>query len=473
VNSLVRLLEGEPGPKPSRILSLGADATPLALTLRNRGHEVVELRPEEGEEALGGVARSSPGTFDAVLAMGFVERLRWDRWALQQIHRALRDGGTLLLVVPNLYSVRSLVNPRYVAAKLAKLLPRAGRSRSGQPFSGGAREAARSYPRGRLRATLERLGYESLRWSGIGRPSRGRAAGESWPPTHHLILARRRRATADPQPVPDPEPAVRRFAVENRAFLTRRDRWRREHMLPDGAPRSLEPERFAAARILALAPHPDDEIIGCGGTLLRLVRAGAKVTVLQATDGSASAALEDAPLATRRTTRLDEARAVAEAAGFEPTIFWREDNEAFRVRDDLVARLREALQEIGPALVFTPFIADIHPDHLTLNRILAGALEGLPERGMSVVGYEVWSLAPANLWCDVSSCMRDVERLLLLYETAMKVDDFIDVCSARNRFHALTLGGAPGYAEVFFATEAARFRDLVDRPPSRASTPGR
>ena len=466
VNSLVRLLEREPGPRSSRILSLGVDAWPLALALRNRGHEVVELRPEESDDALGGIARSSFGTFDAVLALGFVEHLRWDRWALQRIHRALKDDGTLLLVVPDLYSIRSLVNPRYVAAKLAKLLSRGERIGAGQSTSSRARDAIRSYPRGRLQATLERLGFEPLRWSGLGmQSSRGLAAGATWLPTHHLVLARKRSG------IPDPEAATRRFEAENRTFLTLRDRWRREHVLEDGAPSSLEPERFAGAHILALAPHPDDEIIGCGGTLLRLVRAGAKVTVLQATDGSASAALEGAPPATRRTTRLDEARAVAEAAGFEPTIFWGEDNHTFRARDDLVARLREILRELAPALLFTPFIADIHADHLTLNRILAGALDGLPERSMSVVGYEVWSLAPANLWCDISSCMREVERLLLLYETAMKVDDFIHMCSTRDRFHALTLGGAPGYAEAFFATDAARFQTLMARAP-RAGTAG-
>ncbi len=262
---------------------------------------------------------------------------------------------------------------------------------------------------------------------------------------------------------------MRRFESESRTFLELRERWRREHMPADGRPRPLEADRFAGAHVLVLAPHPDDEIIGCGGTLLRLVQAGARVTVLQATDGSASAALEDAPPAIQRTIRLDEARAVAEAAGFEPTIFWNEDNRAFRSRNELVARLRETLRETAPALVFTPFIADIHADHRTLNQILAGALEGLPGRDTTILGYEVWSLAPANVWCDVSSCMRDVERLLLLYETAMKVDDFIHMCSTRNRYHALTLAGAPGYAEAFFATDVSRFRELMDRV-SRGAT---
>jgi LmbE family N-acetylglucosaminyl deacetylase len=153
---------------------------------------------------------------------------------------------------------------------------------------------------------------------------------------------------------------------------------------------------------------------------------------------------------------------VANAAGFEPTIFWREDNRAFRMRDELVKRLRDTLGEIRPALVFSPFLADVHPDHLTLNRILAAALEQHAGDGMTVIGYEVWSLVPANLWCDVTSCMADLERLLWLYPTAMMADDFIHMCSSRNRYHARTLGRS-GYAEAFFATDVPRFRDLVER----------
>lgn len=451
LDPLIRLAEDEISRAPARILSLGVAASSLASALRRRGHEVVEPRPDESEPALGALAASAAGSFDAVLALGFVERQRWDRWTLQRIHYLLKDGGTLLLVVPDLYSLRSLADPRYVAAKLAKVMRR-------RP---AAAEAERSYRTGGLRATLERLGYEPRRWSRLGLPaSRDPAAGETWPPTHHLVAARKRSVAADPGV------EARRFDAENRASAALRERWRRE-LVPGGeAPRALVPERFAGSRALVLAPHPDDELVGCGGTLLALVGAGAKVTVLQATDGSASAALDQAPEAIARTIRLDEARAVAEAAGFEPTIFWGEDNRAFRARDDLAARLRGTLREMRPALVLTPFVADIHPDHQTLNRILARALEGLPEGGMSILGYEVWSLAPANLWCDVTRCMPGLERLLLRYETAMKVDDLVRMSSARNRRHALALGYGAGFAEVFFAAEPERFRAMVERRAS-------
>jgi len=460
VNSLARLVEGEPGGGPLRILSLGSAATPLAAILRGRGHHVVEPRADTAAASLNEIARSEPGTFDAVLAIGFVEHRRWDRWALQQIHRALREGGTLLLAAPDLYSLRSLANPRYVAAKLAKVLARAN-------ARGPAREAVRSYPAGRLREMLERLGFEPRQWSGLA--IRGATFASGWPPSHHLVLARAGEAAPAPA---DPAADVRRFEEENRSFLASRDRWRREHPLTESAPRVFDPGRYAGAHVLVMAPHPDDEVIGPGGTLLRLVRAGAKITVLQATDGSASASLDDAPPGIRQTIRLDEAQAVANAAGFQPTIFWREDNGAFRMRDELVQRLRGTLRELRPALVFTPFLADIHTDHQTLNRILAAALDGPAGPEMSVVGYEVWSLVPTNLWCDVSATMPDLERLLWLYGTAMEADDFIHMCRARNRYHARRMGGGARYAEAFFATEPAQFREMVGRAPVGAPATG-
>jgi hypothetical protein len=121
-----------------------------------------------------------------VLALGFIERLRWDRWALQQIHRVLREGGTLLLTAPDLYSLRSLADPRYVATKLAKVLPRLGRGRSGMPPAGAATETVRTYAARRPRGDPVRPGTTRPL---VGNRNGGRAGS-----------SQRRRLAADPPP---------------------------------------------------------------------------------------------------------------------------------------------------------------------------------------------------------------------------------------------------------------------------------
>ena len=185
------------------------------------------------------------------------------------------------------------------------------------------------------------------------------------------------------------------------------------------------------------------------------------MTVLQATDGSASASLEGEPEAIRRTIRLEEARQVAETAGFRPTIFWKEDNAAFAARPELVTRLRDLLTAIRPALVFTPFLTDLHPDHQTLNRILAAAIAEPMDDALRIMGYEVWGSAVVSTYCDVARSMPLLERLLGIYDTAMMADDFVSMLWTRNYYHSLVLRGCPGFVEAFFKCDPRRFRELV------------
>jgi hypothetical protein len=54
-----------------------------------------------------------------------------------------------------------------------------------------------------------------------------------------------------------------------------------------------------------------------------------------------------------------------------------------------------------------------------------------------------------------------VEELLLLYDVAMQVDDFVHFCADRNLDHHREWRGSDGYAEAFFSVPAVRFPELV------------
>lgn len=124
--------------------------------------------------------------------------------------------------------------------------------------------------------------------------------------------------------------------------------------------------------VLVIAAHPDDAEISCGGTILRLVDAGARVGVLDVTRGE---------MGTRgsREDRDAEAAAASELLGLS----WRGnlDEPDGRVQVTVEARERLAgfLRQLGPDLVLAHHLDDPHPDHEASARLAKEAwyLSGL------------------------------------------------------------------------------------------------
>jgi LmbE family N-acetylglucosaminyl deacetylase len=125
--------------------------------------------------------------------------------------------------------------------------------------------------------------------------------------------------------------------------------------------------QFGGARaVLVLAPHPDDEALGCGIAIRLHRRALDPVTVVIATDGGRSA----------RTTpveRAKEATRATQALGADcimlalPEGQWQSDDGA--------GRLRELLLQLQPDIVYAPSCVDYHPEHVRVASALASAFE--------------------------------------------------------------------------------------------------
>ena len=445
------------------------------LVLSRPGPTLGESRGPTGEvverDSLDG-AQLADGSFDRVVIREWLQYQRWDRWALQRVHRLLKPQGELLLRVPSLLAPFSPRAIAYASRKLGEpLMRRVGLGQARGPGSFPAFRDRR-YKLTQLIATLESLGFDFVGaepvetglagWFGKLSPALGGKYPDGW-----NVTARRKPSLfgIDPErPFPEPSRFKRKFEAENREYLERRDQWLNLHPeFRPGRAAPLDPGAYRGRQVLVLSPHPDDEIIGCGGTLSRLITAEVRARVIQATDGSEAAGLWGAPESVRRTVRMEEARAVAKSIGFSDVTLWGQDNAAFRSTDELVDRLRTALETLQPELIFSPWIMDIHPDHLTFNRILASALESSKQDWgrTTVLSYEVWGLAPINTYCVMTDRMQQVEQLLLLYEVAMRSDDYVHSCERRNYFHGLTQTGGPCFAEGFFAVPAPKYPSVV------------
>lgn len=459
---VVALLDRLPRGQRGRAAVLGDPDGRWSAALRSRGFEV----RSPADPSAPGLEEESQ---DVIVAAGALERLPWDRWTLQQAHRALANDGVLLVFVPNFHAATSPGDLAFLAGRLLReLVSRTRRALGAAPAR--SRFRGRRYRRAAFEAMLSSLGFSvehrSTTGSGWLAPLAGLfpAAVERLGRTH-VVVARRLPSLFGTRGRPYPDPAAHRAAFErsHRHYLEDRARWLERHReLRPGPPAALEPADFRERHVLVLAPHPDDELIGCGGTLARLRAAGARITVVHATDGSEAASLWHATGPERATVRLEEAERVAEAMGFEPLVLWREDNASFREREERVRELRERIQTLRPALILVPFVTDVHPDHRTLSRMLARAIRAaaVPEDGR-VLSYQVWSKVPANLYCDVTGEMERLERTLLLYETAMKVDDYVHFCQDRNFHDAIELMGRPGFVESYFSVPARAYPELV------------
>jgi N-acetylglucosamine malate deacetylase 1 len=156
--------------------------------------------------------------------------------------------------------------------------------------------------------------------------------------------------------------------------------------------------------ILVVAPHPDDETIGCGGTLCLHTGRGDRVAVVFLTSGELG--LKHLGPDAARRTREAEAHAAAEILGISVLEFLRLPD--WCCGEDIpaaAARLTPILRSEAPDLVLLPHPADDHPDHRAALPIVATALTFVGTRPQ-LRGYEVWApLAAFDHVLDITAVM--------------------------------------------------------------------
>lgn len=207
--------------------------------------------------------------------------------------------------------------------------------------------------------------------------------------------------------------------------------------------------------VVCLAPHPDDETIGCGGALARHADRGDAVTVLVATSGERTAA-GGGDVAARREA---EVAAACDALGLPdpPRLLRLPDGGLAERVEALAARVAE--HAAGAATVYVPSLLDPHRDHLAANVAVARA--GL---GAQVLGCEVWTPAPVDAVLDVTGVFERKERALACYATARERVDYGRTAGGLAAYRSAAAGmGGVGYAEGFLTLSADRHAALVAR----------
>jgi LmbE family N-acetylglucosaminyl deacetylase len=148
---------------------------------------------------------------------------------------------------------------------------------------------------------------------------------------------------------------------------------------------SLDLDRLTSRRIVVLAAHPDDEVLGVGGLLAALATGGSEIVAVWATDGEAShpgsRALASEQL---RGLRREESRRALTALGVEPVqpvVLGLQDSALGENLPALRAAIRDVVR--GDDVVLAPWRLDGHPDHEAVGDVAA-------EVATTLLEYPIW-----------------------------------------------------------------------------------
>jgi LmbE family N-acetylglucosaminyl deacetylase len=204
-------------------------------------------------------------------------------------------------------------------------------------------------------------------------------------------------------------------------------------------------------RVLVISPHPDDESIGCGGTLRAHVLAGDRVEVVFLTSGEAGG--HGKPPDETARIREAEARAAGNILGVRAIDFWRQPDSKLRVTAALIERLRAKLKHFRPHTIYVTHDREMLGDHMAAARLVKQALANFSNGSErpEVLMFEVWTpLQQMDHIVDISRHVRTKQRAIRAYQSQCEVMSFDEAALALNRYRG-EMHSWPGgdYAEIF------------------------
>ncbi len=209
-----------------------------------------------------------------------------------------------------------------------------------------------------------------------------------------------------------------------------------------------------ARSVLVIAAHPDDEVLGCGGTVALHARAGDEVTAVIACEG------ESLRYGPGGVGQSEHSRRAAEMLGLKesrPLGFPDQRLDTLTLLD-LIAPLERAVREVRPAVVYCQFGGDANRDHELLFRAALVATRPLEPFLEAVYAFDTassteWgyprSFVP-DTWVDISATLEQKLCAMACYESEVRPYPHPRSLEAlRHRAHAWGNQCCMEAAEVF------------------------
>jgi bacillithiol biosynthesis deacetylase BshB1 len=233
--------------------------------------------------------------------------------------------------------------------------------------------------------------------------------------------------------------------------------------------------------LLAIAAHPDDVELTCGGTVLKMSQAGYRTGILDLTRGETGS---------RGTpeTRLREAAHAGKILGVKVRRNLGLPDARLAVTDEFKIAVAEAIRELQPHTIILPYWEGRHPDHYNASNLgfeaafIAGLkaypMKGDPFRPFKILYATSDATARPTLAVDITKQYESRRRAILAYKSQFtppqkspkssksKVYLPLDELEGRMSDQARHYGRMIGvkYAEGFVMKEVMRIDDVITIP---------
>jgi LmbE family N-acetylglucosaminyl deacetylase len=211
-------------------------------------------------------------------------------------------------------------------------------------------------------------------------------------------------------------------------------------------------------KVLVIAPHPDDETLGCGGTLLKHKEKGDKLHWFVMTT-----VYEDSYSLGFIKKRKQQIKAVIDAYGFaSATQFDFSTAKLHNHLGDLIPQLSDAILRLKPEVLYTINRSDVHTDHQITAQAVASATKSFRCPWLKrIMMYETISeteIAPPflenaflpNVYVDITQHLTQKLKIMKVYDTELQQQPLprsLENLEALARFRGASV--SVPYAEAF------------------------
>lgn len=179
-------------------------------------------------------------------------------------------------------------------------------------------------------------------------------------------------------------------------------------------------------KILVIAAHPDDEVLGVGGTIAKMVSEGKEIYVHIVTDGSSSQYEGDTD---KLSIKMKEAERANKVLGVKKVFFGSLPDMKLDTipHIDINKEIERVINIVKPNIVYTHHKSDVNKDHKLIFESTLVACR--PVENSIVKKLYTYETASSTEWCDMSS------EEVFLPNTFVNIENFIEIkCKAMNEY---------------------------------------